>query len=183
MYNLYINDINDFDYLSARKELSYPIITRCDRYKVEEKRKQSVIGYYLLKQYLLKDFKIELYDVSINEYGKPFIDEIYFNISHSNNMIAIIISDNPCGIDVEYEDIRCLKLAKKILNNSELSYFNNLSDDLKLEYVMKKWVSLEAYSKMIGNNLNLKLEIEIKADKVYLKNDENPYYLAKFVKK
>jgi 4'-phosphopantetheinyl transferase len=183
MFSLYIENIKDFDYLEARKNLSNNILLRCDRYKIEEKRKQSVIGYYLLKKYLLEDYNITLNNILENEYGKPYINDIYFNISHSANMIAIIISDTPCGVDIQVEDQKNLKLAKKILNTDELAMIEKFDDDLKLEYIMKKWVSLEAYNKMLGSNLNLKLNVEVEAVKVNHIYEDKTYYLAKFIEK
>jgi phosphopantetheinyl transferase len=97
-------------------------------------------------------------------------------------MIAIIISDNECGIDIEVSNSKNLRLANKILNNIELETINNYSDEEKLDYIMQKWVSIEAYSKMIGKNFNLDLNVKTNAVKVYNHLEEDVYYLAKYIK-
>mgnify|MGYP003510654450 CR=1 FL=1 len=38
----------------------------------------------------------------LNNNGKPFIDGIYVNISHSKDLVSVIISDTECGIDIQY---------------------------------------------------------------------------------
>ncbi|HEK1025531.1 TPA: 4-phosphopantetheinyl transferase, partial [Proteus mirabilis] len=70
---------------------------------------------FLLSRVMLRDIlsfylKISPEDVrfSKNEYGKPFIlneskENIYFNLSHSNNCVALAISNtSSVGIDIEY---------------------------------------------------------------------------------
>jgi 4'-phosphopantetheinyl transferase len=182
MFSLYIENIKEYDIEEAKQSLSNNILLRCNKNKVEDKRNQSIIGYYLLKKFLKEDYNIELNYLLENEYGKPYINEIHFNISHSKNMIAIIISDNECGVDIEVANSKNLRLANKILNNIELETINNYSDEEKLDYIMQKWVSIEAYSKMIGKNFNLDLNVKTNAVKVYNHLEEDVYYLAKYIK-
>lgn len=182
MFSLYIENIKDYNIEEAKESLSDNILLRCNKNKVEEKRNQSIIGYYLLKKFLKEDYNIEFNYLLENEYGKPYINEIYFNISHSKNMIAIIISDRECGVDIEVSSDKNLRLANKILNNKELETISNYSNEDKLDYIMQKWVSIEAYSKMMGKNFNLDSNINVNAVKVYHNLEEDVYYLAKYIK-
>lgn len=53
--------------------------------------------------FILRDNNIYDYNVYYNEYGKPYLDNgLYFNISHSKNVIVCVISDREVGIDIEY---------------------------------------------------------------------------------
>ena len=68
----------------------------------------SLKAWSLLSKILLEDYNIKLSKeiLKYNNFNKPYIKDnpIYFNISHSNKYIAIIICDKECGIDIEYVD-------------------------------------------------------------------------------
>lgn len=121
-------------------------------------KKISLKAWSLLKQKLK-----ELYNISINkdniiynEKGKPYLknNNIYFNISHSKDLIAIIIDNKECGIDIEYIDYdrKIDKLISKVLSTEEQKEFNNAID--KYEYFYKIWTIKEAYSKYIGTGIS-----------------------------
>ena len=123
------------------------------------------ISWNLLTNILYKEYNIDLFKTSIyeNDYGKPYIDDIYFNITHSGDYIGIIISNNECGIDIEKIELNVDidKFAKKILTNNE---YNN-KENINIEYLISKWTKLEVYYKMIGEGITLyKLnkEVELK---------------------
>ena len=123
-------------------------------YKEEKSRNLSGYAWMFLKDILNSDFGIDLEKkmISYNKYGKPYIDGMYFNISHSNNMIAIAISDNEVGIDIEAESnfIRQLdsKYFSKWLSENELIEFNLAND--KLHFLAKTWTKKEAILKFKG---------------------------------
>ena len=80
------------------------------------------------------------------KYGKPYyVNNFYYNISHSKNYICIVISNSEVGIDIEEERKFSVELKKKILTIDELAD-NNI--DL-IEY----WNIKEAYSKYKGMGL------------------------------
>ena len=111
---------------------------------------------------------------------KPYIEEkINFNITHSNNYVAVIISDGCCGIDIEMcnEERDWNKLKDVILTNQEK---NNIKDNNGL---VKYWSKKEAYFKKLGCGIDFsKLKQDINYDEVAtlrlkdLKNNE--YYLS-----
>lgn len=94
---------------------------------------------------ILKEYHIN-YDIFYNEYGKPYIknNPIYFNISHSNEYIVIIISDKECGIDIE--KIRPIKkdIIEKICIDKEKELICNDKSFVEM------WTKKEAYSKYKG---------------------------------
>lgn len=53
--------------------------------------------------------------------GKPyFLNGPHFSISHSASLAAVLISDQPCGVDIERIDDRiALRLAKRCLSPNE----------------------------------------------------------------
>lgn len=174
MTKVYIFDIleNKIDIESLINKMPLNTKKRFDKYSIFEDKKRSIVAYYLLNKYLKKDFFMDLNesDIKENEYGKPYIvnSDIKFNISHSNNLISLIISDNECGIDIEKIDTnKHLSVAKKILKEEEFENYLLTNDN---ELFITKWAIIEAYNKMLGLGIN-----DLK--KIY--NDINEDYIIK----
>lgn len=100
-----INDINKDDLLNFYQYIYNEKNKKIDKLKKETDKLVSILGEYLLAQLLKKYYNIDYKKVKFNynKNGKPFISNynIFFNISHSHNFAACIISDNECGIDIE----------------------------------------------------------------------------------
>lgn len=126
---------------------------------------EIVYGNYLLKRllsrYLLKsadEIKIER-----TAYGKPFVsteaDALYFNVSHSENMLVICIADKNVGVDIEVPKKRSLEYLKKVaLHNytkieaNAIIRISNLTSLIKYFYGL--WVCKEAAIKTLGLGLS-----------------------------
>ncbi len=131
---------------------------------------QSYAVWSTLYSILKNEYQIKNFELSYNEYQKPYIKDIYFNISHSHNMIAIIISNEECGIDIEYlnpnKDITQLKNRFNIENDEEF---------------YKQWTRKEAYLKKIGTGIKISSLFEEVNGITSLKvqdNDGNYYYVS-----
>ena len=59
--------------------------------------------------------------ISHNEYGAPQVDapNTYISISHSREMVALLISDAPCAIDIEDASRNFRNVAAKYLSQEE----------------------------------------------------------------
>lgn len=160
-----------------------------DLKKLNIKSKKDIKALYTscLKSMLFKDYNILINDDSINkdEYNKPYInDDIYFNISHSNNLLVIAISKYNCGVDVEMivHDEKHLKLCDKILSINEKKEYEKMTD--KYDYLFRKWTEKEAYFKCKGKGIiysQLKKEVNEKNKFVKKINYENDYYLSLYL--
>lgn len=118
-------------------------------------------------------------DFYYNHYGKPFLvrkdntADIFFNLSHTNGLTGIIISNRFfTGIDIEYISSENYPEAfiREVLHADELT---ELFADQKMEnqqyYFFKNWVIKECYLKAIGNGFSDKLSsIRIKKIKEQL---------------
>ena len=123
------------------------------KYQQSEDILNSLLGYTLLSKYLNDDFGYTNKNLTYNEFGKPYLKDIYFSISHSHNMIALIISNEECGIDIEYidKDRNYDLLSKKILSDNEYDiYINELQ---KEEYFITCWTKKEAFLKSLGTGI------------------------------
>jgi 4'-phosphopantetheinyl transferase len=94
-----------------------------------------------------------------NEHDKPFmqnalgecIEEVYFNISHCKNAIAVVLSDRPVGIDVESFRHAEEPLLKRTMNPEEQEEVRNAADPA--EAFTRLWTRKEAVLKLRGTGL------------------------------
>ena len=95
-----------------------------------------------------KGKKIDFDKIVYGKYGKPYyIDDFFYNISHSKNYICIVVSNSEVGIDIEEDRNFSSNLKERVLTLEELGDSNiNL-----VEY----WSIKEAYSKYMGMGLYL----------------------------
>lgn len=71
-------------------------------------------------------------------------ENLHFSLSHSYNLVSVIVSDKVCGVDVEKVSDKSLKLAKRLIEDkNELKFFNNLNEPQKIIYLTKKWTETE----------------------------------------
>ena len=87
-----------------------------------------------------------------NEYGAPFIkDGPYFSISHCKSGIAVAVSNQPIGIDIETVRTFKLDLVKKTMNPLEQEVIQ--SDALPDWAFTRLWTQKEAFLKMKGTGI------------------------------
>ena len=161
-----INDINKEDLLNFYQYIYNEKKKKIDKLKKETDKLVSILGEYLLAQLLKKYYNIDYKKVKFNynKNGKPFISNynIFFNISHSHNFAACIISDNECGIDIELVRPVNLNIINTFTNSNEKEYILNNNADVYYR-LFKIFTLKEAYLKMMGSKItnikNIKLII------------------------
>lgn len=92
-----------------------------------------------------------------NQYGKPYIKEFpkcHFNISHTSNIIVIVVSNNEIGVDIEKIRNADLRIAKRFFTKYEQEYIleNSLVQNNRFYEV---WTKKEAYMKYVGKGLHM----------------------------
>ncbi len=115
------------------------------------------------------------------EDGRPYIEtpntdknEIYLSISHSKSHLAIAISKNEIGIDIENISERLLRVKDKFLSEKEQDKIS-----LTTENLCKCWCAKEAIYKIAGNRAGLMGEnIEIFTDEI----EGNGTFRAKLIR-
>jgi 4'-phosphopantetheinyl transferase len=75
-----------------------------------------------LKEVLKKE-GIKNYVVKLNKYGKPYIKDINFNLSHNNQYIVCVVSKEPIGIDIEIVTDKLQRIRDSLLNKEELKKY------------------------------------------------------------
>lgn len=76
------------------------------RFKHPQGRRECAVGYIELLRGLRLCFGIDgMPSFSFNEHGKPFLKEypdVHFSISHCREAAGCLVSDRPCGFDIEH---------------------------------------------------------------------------------
>ena len=91
-------DLTDFSKKSLRKK------------KSEIHQKQ-----FLAVRNILKLLSIHDSDLSYDVDGKPFIKSSYISISHSKEFVAVLVSDQKVGVDIESNSDKCFRIMQKFL--------------------------------------------------------------------
>lgn len=123
--------------------------------------KESLYARLLLYRILKDHYGIKDAVIERKENKKPFIrnhKNVFFNLSHSENLVLVAVSDFDIGVDVQLikPDIRNpLRLAKKILSDEEQLFLSSLPKEERVKEFFRFWTEKEAFSKCTGEGLNL----------------------------
>ena len=177
MYLLYDNIDN---YTNSQYNNYEKILNKRDKLKLNKFIRDSDKKLFLLSRYLLTKLLKDMYDINysnqnifVNKYGKPFIKNVYFNITHSKNYSVVCASKNRIGIDIEKIRRVNLNTINYFCTTGEKEYIMNSVD--KYKSLFEIFCLKEAYFKMLGYNLsNIKnIEFVINKDNIICSNDRN----------
>lgn len=131
------------------------------KYNDETAKKESLYANAALKHIIEKEYGISINEITVvkNEKGKPYIkdhSEIYFNISHTDKLIAIALSSTEVGVDVEGVGCPNIKIAKRFFTAEECDYIysDNANSSKRFAEI---WTKKEAYVKCSGIGLRTPL--------------------------
>lgn len=113
-----------------------------------------------LLEIALKEEKITSYKISESKNGKPYLENsnIFYNISHKNKMVGLIISNSEVGLDIEYID------TENIKRKSTLKYFFTEKERESItnnEELLTLWTKKESYIKLNGGMLRDAIGLDI----------------------
>ncbi len=121
---------------------------KIDRLVHESDKLASACAGLLIDKFIGKNLKL-------NEYGKPYSDEKFFNISHSGNYVIIAVSDFEVGCDVEMKrELEYERLGKIVFHENERKKLSETDDKGSLFF--KLWTSKEAFIKCLGEGFHFK---------------------------
>ena len=139
----------------------------------EGNKNQSRVGKALLGFVLNKYYDISIKNVNIErqERGKPYFADLplFFSVSHSGGVVALAVSENEVGIDVEP--------MRDISRQVGIKYLGIDTDDKKI--LLREWIRRESYGKLTGEGFFHSGVTEPIFQKEYhLKSGYNKYYLC-----
>ena len=113
-----------------------------------------------LLEIALKEEGITSYKILKSKNGKPYLENsnIFYNISHKNKMVGLIISNSEVGLDIEYIDTESIK------RKSTLKYFFTEKERESIttnEDLLTLWTKKESYIKLNGGMLRDAIGLDI----------------------
>ncbi len=150
---------------------------RAFRYKFEQDAYNFLLGRLLLKKGLNElGMGNQLDHISYQKDGKPFLEDVFFNISHSENLVVCVLSKNGAvGIDVEKEKPVTLKNFKPWFTGREWSDINNAAAPIRKFYWY--WTRKESIIKALGVKLSYLHQIELDATQDFFIENGKKWYL------
>ena len=120
-------------------------------------QKLSICAEMLTRLKIAEKFQVPNYNIDIrrNKYGKPYVNNIpesFFNISHTENVFCVAISDSEIGVDIEKIKPQNINIAKRFFDKFEIDYI--LSNDNQDRAFGEIWTKKEAYIKCTGEGLS-----------------------------
>ena len=124
-------------------------------YKQESRQMESALAYIELSRALalrgLQDIKPCF---EYNEHGKPFLPlypNLHFSISHCSQAVGCVLSEMPCGLDIERVRRASPSLISKTMNrNEEHQIYSSSHPDVEF---IRLWTRKEAVFKLLGTGI------------------------------
>lgn len=132
------------------------------KYKMVADRKRSLAAGLLIRDFLL-EYDRSWKDIDISDKGRPMIEGIDFNVSHSGSYAIIAISEKKIGCDIEHIKGRDYHVAKRYFSETETAWMEEAES--KDEAFYRIWTARESYSKSTGEGILLEFDrYEIRPD-------------------
>ncbi|MBI4946562.1 MAG: 4'-phosphopantetheinyl transferase superfamily protein [Bacteroidetes bacterium] len=133
------------DELLKMKQLSEVDLFVLNSFSYEHRKKEWLTARILAEQLSNeKDIRI-IYD----EHNKPFLknSKKHISISHSHNLLAIILDEHETGIDIELIKTKVLRIKEKFMSAAELK---SLQKENMVEQLTVYWCAKESLYKLYG---------------------------------
>ena len=131
MMQIGINDITQQEYDEAVLMLNVKKMHRVFDMQLKGDRLRSVAADIAARMLISKNTGIPFENITIDEdsCGRPFFEDIYISISHSEEFAVCAVSDSPVGVDIERIRPNIKKaISKKICRSDEETAFVNTGD-------------------------------------------------------
>ena len=146
---------DDYEIFSAENFLNFLPKNRQEKLNKLKRKidRDNCAAAYLLLRFALKENRIDNFEIIIGENGKPFLKsgEIFFNISHCAEGVAVVLDTAPVGIDVQEIGGFNEKVAKRFFDESENEKINASTD--KTKAFTRIWTLKESAIKCEGKSL------------------------------
>jgi 4'-phosphopantetheinyl transferase len=111
-----------------------------------QRKTNSIVLQYLLQTLIGKH---QALSYEKDAYGKPYLvgDPRFISVSHSKNVVAVILSDVPVGIDIQFFTAKMDKVSPKFISENEFSFIGE-ADQSAYYHVL--WGAKESMYKADG---------------------------------
>lgn len=122
------------------------------RFSSPSARKER-LGARLLLYAVLPRFGVSVSDIFYGETGKPLLNGVYFNLSHSGGMVALAVSAAPVGCDIERLRSAPVGVERRF-TAAERKYLCGFTGVERDRAFFGLWTAKESYLKMTGEGLS-----------------------------
>ena len=137
---------------------------KAERFRFRDDQVRALLSRYLLRRKLGEclDRPPRSLRVEAGAQGKPHLParEIEFNLSHSGSVVALAISEDEVGIDIERQ--QAFEDAEQLLENhftgDEVRWFRQHPGAERAVAFLTLWTRKEALYKAMGQGLSLPLD-------------------------
>lgn len=166
----YDREINNPDLLHKYQSLLNDVeIQQYRRFYFEKHRHQYLVTRALVRTTLSHYYNLidpDQWQFLANDYGKPAISNsinmpLQFNLSHTENMIAMAVTLNrSIGIDVEWtlRKGHPVEIADKFFSAREVAQLHELPEQHRQARFFELWTLKESYIKAYGKGLSIPLD-------------------------
>lgn len=131
-----------------------------NRFKLETRKNQFLIGRYLIKSVCSQYLKKGPHEIVIlkNDYGKPYLPgaDLKFNLSHVDGMVVCAFTiGQDIGVDLEKVEKNITGLVKRFFAPKELDFIFKQEIGNQNRAAYRIWTMKEAYVKAVGKGLSI----------------------------
>lgn len=162
------------EYPEILEGLSQERKTKILNCKKKQNRMQS-LGAGLLLNKVLSLYGISMENIYTDSNGKPIVDGICFNLSHSGDIVICAVSKTPVGCDIEQIKEAPRKVAERKFSDEEIAHLQQFAGDAYNREFFRIWTKKESYLKMKGTGLRVSLN-ELEISDCYMQEYEYPGY-------
>lgn len=142
--------------------------------KQKQKRLQS-LGAGLLLNDVLHRYGILVDTIRTDENGKPLVNGICFNLSHSGDYVICAVSERPVGCDIEQINEAPEQVAERAFSVTENAHLKTFFGDMYNREFFRLWTKKESFLKMKGIGIRVPLQ-KLEMTGCYFKEYEIPDY-------
>lgn len=195
-----MNQLGTKVYMASTKELEdeqvfwnlYHLVSQKRREKIDKLRfmkdKRLSLAAELLLKKALELNGIKEYEMESDENGKPFLAgmaSVRFNLSHSDERVMCVVSDQDTGCDVEKMRDSDYKIAKHFFTDEECKMLEEKEGEERKELFFRLWTLKESFMKATGLGMKLSLKdfsFTIKEDQIIVcqKVNREQYYFKEY---
>lgn len=175
MVYLYATDIRNLPdpkkYPAVLHDISSSRRRRVMEYSQEDDRKRC-LGAGILLAKILPLYGVSPEKITLGPAGKPETESMYFNISHSGDMVICALGGEAVGCDIEKTGKEPRGVAKRFFHRNEAEYLQSFQEAERDEMFFRLWTLKESYIKMTGEGMHLPLkdfELLLEGEKIQVR--------------
>ncbi len=182
---IYAADVTELEnehwYKAAYQTVTHERQQKTDTFR-DGRDRQLSLGAELLLIHGLERIGMDLSEMSYyyGDHGKPYLkggQDIYFNLSHSEEMVICAISSREIGCDIEKISAVNLNIAKRFFHSSEYERIvDQETEGSKRDMFFRLWTLKESFIKMTGLGMRLPMNsfcIHLNVDGITVQQKEN----------